>query len=34
VPPRPGLSRAASLKQIDLEVLGRIASGEAVDLLA
>jgi HAD superfamily hydrolase (TIGR01509 family) len=34
VPPRPGLSRAASLKQIDLEVLGRIASGEVVDLLA
>lgn len=33
VPQRPGLSRAASLKQIDLDVLGRIASGEVVDLL-
>ncbi|WP_369373448.1 HAD family hydrolase [Promicromonospora sp. Populi] len=33
VPPRPGLSRAASLKQVDLEVLGRIVSGEVVDLL-
>jgi beta-phosphoglucomutase-like phosphatase (HAD superfamily) len=33
VPPRPGLSRAASLKQIDLEVLGRMVSGEVVDLL-
>lgn len=33
VPQRPGLSRAASLKQIDLETLGRIAAGEVVDLL-
>jgi len=33
VPPRPGLNRAASLKQIDLETLARIASGEVVDLL-
>ncbi|MFJ3406832.1 HAD family hydrolase [Promicromonospora sp. NPDC090134] len=33
VPPRPGLSRAASLKQVDLDLLGRIASGEVVDLL-
>ncbi len=33
VPQRPGLSRAASLKQVDLEVLGRIGSGEVVDLL-
>ncbi|GAB2478189.1 HAD family hydrolase [Promicromonospora xylanilytica] len=33
VPERPGLSRAASLKQIDLDVLARIASGEVIDLL-
>ena len=33
VPRRPGLSRAASLKQIDLAVLRRIAAGEVVDLL-
>ncbi|MCP2266746.1 HAD family hydrolase [Promicromonospora thailandica] len=33
VPPRPGLSRAASLKQVDLDTLGRIAAGEVVDLL-
>lgn len=33
VPPRPGLSRAASLKQVDLEMLGRMLSGEVVDLL-
>ena len=33
VPQRPGLSRAASLKQIDLDVLARVASGDVVDLL-
>ncbi|NNH52703.1 HAD family phosphatase [Promicromonospora citrea] len=33
LPPRPGLSRAASLKQVDLGVLRQIAAGEVVDLL-
>ncbi|HEV6952104.1 MAG TPA: HAD family phosphatase [Promicromonospora sp.] len=33
VPARPGLSRAASLKQVDLDVLRTIAAGEVVDLL-
>lgn len=33
VPPRPELSRAASLKQVDLPILRRIAAGEVVDLL-
>jgi len=33
VPPRPGLSRAASLADLDLAMLRRIVAGETVDLL-
>ena len=33
VPPRPGLSRLASLEQLDLPMLSRIAAGDVVDAL-
>lgn len=33
VSPRPGLSRVSSLDQIDLDLLGRVAGGQEVDLL-
>jgi HAD superfamily hydrolase (TIGR01509 family) len=33
VPPQPGLSRVASLADLDLGLLGRIANGEVVDTL-
>jgi len=33
VPPVPGLSRVGALTDVDLELIGRVAAGEVVDLL-